>query len=95
MSLVVQIRVTPNAKKARWMLNEQGILCCYVTAQPVDGKANKAVIKDLSKRLGLPQNAINLVWGNTERIKRFEIMTDMSMAQFLGYLGIEQQKSLI
>jgi uncharacterized protein YggU (UPF0235/DUF167 family) len=54
----VQVRVTPNASSARIVpdYDEDGALSLrvYVTTQPEDGKANKAVIALLSKTLKRP-----------------------------------------
>ena len=40
-----------------------------VSAPPVDGKANEALIKWLSKRLHIAKSAITLVSGTTDRCK--------------------------
>jgi len=44
-----------------------------VTAVPEDGKANAALIKLLSKTLGIPKSKIVLIRGTTSRLKEFEI----------------------
>ncbi len=43
----ISIRVIPNAKKSR-IVKEENCLKVYVTAPPVENKANKAVIEILS-----------------------------------------------
>lgn len=40
-----------------------------VTAPPEDGKANDALIKRLSKDIGIPKNSIAIASGQTSRIK--------------------------
>jgi len=45
----------------------------YVKAAPVDGKANKEVIKVLSEALKVPKTRIRIVRGETSNIKTIEI----------------------
>lgn len=45
----------------------------YVTAPPVDGKANRAVIKLLAEALGLPVRALVIVQGVKSNHKVIEI----------------------
>jgi uncharacterized protein len=40
-----------------------------VTAPPVDGKANEAVLRTLAEALGLPRGAVQIVRGETGRRK--------------------------
>ncbi len=45
----------------------------YVTAPPVENKANAAVRDLLSKKIGVSKNQISLVRGAKSKIKEFEI----------------------
>ncbi|MBN2751327.1 MAG: DUF167 domain-containing protein, partial [Rhodospirillaceae bacterium] len=45
-----------------------------VTAVPEDGKANRALIKLLSKAWGVPKSAITIVAGETDRHKILSIL---------------------
>lgn len=45
-----------------------------ITAPPVDGKANEACIKYLSKLLGVPKTMIHIVNGEKSKIKTLEIL---------------------
>jgi len=47
-----------------------------VTAVPEDGKANRALIKLLSKLWGVPKSAITIVAGETDRHKILSILGD-------------------
>jgi uncharacterized protein YggU (UPF0235/DUF167 family) len=42
-----------------------------VSAAPEKGKANQAIVAVLSKSLGIPKSAIELIGGSTSRQKRF------------------------
>ncbi|MDQ2622399.1 MAG: DUF167 domain-containing protein [Actinomycetota bacterium] len=51
-----------------------------VTAPPVDGKANAALIKLVAKQLGVAKSAVRIVQGETGRDKLLEI-EDLSTAE--------------
>lgn len=75
------VKVTPKASADRiqgWAEDEAGerVLKIAVTAVPEDGKANKAVIALLAKRLKLPKSAITIASGETARRKTLLIDGD-------------------
>jgi uncharacterized protein len=79
--LRLDVKVTPKASADRiqgWVEDEQGarVLKIAVTAPPEDGKANKAVIALLAKRLKLPKSAIEFASGETSRRKTLLIDGD-------------------
>jgi|TARA_R110001592_G_scaffold18110_2_gene75650 uncharacterized protein YggU (UPF0235/DUF167 family) len=67
------VKVTPNAGDNSISLpgatGPAGILLVRVTATPENGKANAAVLKLLSKALGLPKTSLEIIRGNNARIK--------------------------
>ena len=64
----VAIRVKPRAKRAQvWAGN--GVLVVEVTAPPVEGKANEAVIAALAKALGVRPRQVSIFTGETGRDK--------------------------
>ena len=71
----LQLKVVPGAsrEKVEWLDETQRILKVRVTAAPEKGKANKAVVKLLAKRLGLPASAVTIVSGNTSQQKQVDI----------------------
>lgn len=78
------VKVTPKASAYRiqgWAEDEAGqkLLKISVTAIPEDGKANKAVIALLAKRLKLPKSAIEIVSGATDRRKTLLIDGDAAL----------------
>ena len=82
------IKVTPKASADRiqgWA--EGGVLKVSVTAVPEDGKANKAVIALLAKRLKLPKSALIIASGETSRRKTLLIDGDSAL---LAQLSTEQ-----
>jgi uncharacterized protein (TIGR00251 family) len=44
-----------------------------LTAPPADGKANAALISFLAKKLGVPKSSVEIVRGQTSRIKTVRI----------------------
>lgn len=70
--MLIQVRVLPRSSKnaLEW---EQGTLKARLTAPPVDGAANEALIALLAERLGVPKRSIRLVRGATGRQKIVEI----------------------
>lgn len=74
----ITVKLTPGAKKnevAGWETDAAGerFLRACVTAAPEKGKANAALLKLLSKHWGIPKSAIEIVRGETSRVKVLEI----------------------
>lgn len=72
------LRVTPNASRdaiegAEIRDDGKVRLRIRVTAQPEKGKANKAFVALLAKRLGVPKSALAVVSGETARDKMVRV----------------------
>lgn len=68
------VRVTPRAARDRVDgFDADGVLRVRVTAPPAEGEANAAVVKLLSRALGLPARDVVLVSGATARRKMFDV----------------------
>jgi uncharacterized protein (TIGR00251 family) len=70
--MLITVRVIPRSSKniLAW---EQGTLKARLTAPPVDGAANIALISLLAERLSVPRHTISIVRGETSRQKTVEI----------------------
>lgn len=66
----INVRVTPNAKQNKIVLQDD-VYRVYTTTAPESGKANEAVIKQLSKYFDIPKSSIKIVRGQTGRDKVF------------------------
>ena len=66
--VLVKLKISPNASKNAIIKDENG-LKIKVTAQPVENKANKALIEFLSKELKVPKSLIEIVKGGTSKEK--------------------------
>jgi uncharacterized protein (TIGR00251 family) len=65
----LRIRVMPRSPRSKIDGIRNGSLIVRVTAPPVEGAANAAVIALLAETLGVPRRAIRLVAGDTARDK--------------------------
>ena len=80
------VRVTTRAARDRIDgFDIDGVLRLRVTAPPAEGEANAAVVKLLSRVLGLRARDIVLISGATARRKSFEV--PLSEAELLALLG--------
>lgn len=66
--IIFSLRISPNASKNEIIKEESGIKV-KITAQPVDGKANKALIEFLSKKFKVPKSYFEIVRGETSKDK--------------------------
>ena len=71
--LVFTIRVTPRASANAVAGERDGVLLVRVTAPPIEGKANDAVVALLAKALGTPRGALLVVRGASGRTKRVSV----------------------
>jgi hypothetical protein len=82
--LRISVRVIPRSSKNEitW---EGDALKVRLTAPPVDGAANEALLKLLAERLNLPKSALHIVHGATGRQKVLQIegLTAEELAQKL------------
>jgi len=69
---MIEVRVSPRASQNRILRDDSGIRV-YVTAAPTDGEANEAVQALLAKQLKISKSSVQLVRGQTSRIKCFDV----------------------
>jgi uncharacterized protein (TIGR00251 family) len=70
--VTVTIRVRPRARRSA-LAPGTGSLAVSVTAPPIDGRANDAVIALLAEKWHLPKSAFGIVKGTTSRTKTMAI----------------------
>ena len=81
MPCIIAVRVTPRSSRPgigdwKTCANGREELEIRVSAPPADGEANEAVIKLLSKRLGLSKSTVAIVSGDMARYKRISLPLD-------------------
>lgn len=74
--LLIRVKIVPNSSKNEIVI-EEAFIKIKVTAQPIENKANKALIDFLSKQFKLPKSKIQIVKGETSKEKTiFLYVTD-------------------
>jgi uncharacterized protein len=71
--VILPVRAQPGARRNEFRGEQEGMLKVSVTQSPEKGKANKALVELLSKKLGLKKSQIELISGETSHQKRFMI----------------------
>jgi hypothetical protein len=72
--VVLKVKIQPRASRNEVAGPLGDALKIRLQAPPVDGKANKALLRFLAKTLGLSTRQIRLVHGETHREKRLLII---------------------
>jgi hypothetical protein len=84
--ILVTVHVVPNAKETRILLEPDGGIMMRVSAPPLKGKANREIVKWLSRKLGTPNSRIRIVAGLTSNLKVIAII-GMNEDGFLEAIG--------
>jgi uncharacterized protein len=71
----LNIQVMPNARKSEVVGVFDGQLKIRLQAQPIDGKANDALIRYLSDALHVPKSAVRITHGHTGKRKMIQIQS--------------------
>ena len=66
--LIIKLRIVPNSSKNDIVLEDEFIKV-KITAQPIENKANKALVEFLSKRFKVPKTTIEILKGDTSKEK--------------------------
>lgn len=78
--MLITIRVIPRSGRNVLRWEADGSLKAHLTAPPVDGAANEALVALLAQQLSLPKRNIRIVRGSTSRQKTVEI-TGLSLEE--------------
>ena len=73
--IILKIRIVPNSSKND-IIKEDEFLKIKITAQPIENKANKALIEFLSKKFRIPKTKIEIIKGLTSKDKTILIKTN-------------------
>ncbi len=86
--VVVTFKISPNAKKNEIIKDESGIKI-KITAQPVEGKANKALVEFLSKQFKIPKTSVQIIKGETSKDKTvlFETSENEKIELLTNFFG--------
>jgi hypothetical protein len=70
----LEVKVQPRSSRNQIVGEQAGVLKVKLTAPPVEGEANAALVDFLSGYLKVPRKDINLIKGETSRHKIIEIL---------------------
>ena len=84
--VLLPVRVKPRARKNGVDGRREGALLVAVTAAPVDGSANAAILEVLSDALHCPKSALEIVRGHKARDKivRVALSRDELVRRLMG-----------
>ena len=83
---VLMVRVVPRAARSALARDARGGLRVHLTAPPVEGQANRALIALLAAALRLPKSAFTVIHGARGRDKRIRVegCSEAGLAQRLA-----------
>lgn len=86
MTATVEVRVQPRARRDEIAAVRAGVLIVRVTAPPLDGRANDAVLRVLADRLGVRASTLAIVRGERgrEKVVRVEGLDQAAVDAALG-----------
>ncbi len=71
--IILNVYLQPGAKKSELSGMHNGHIKIKVNSQPIDGKANDALILFLSDFLKIPKSHIKIISGKKSRMKKISI----------------------
>jgi len=82
---LIRVKVIPRSSRTEIAGKEKDIYRVKITDPPVEGKANKALVKFLSEKVGVPRGDVEIISGKTGRLKAVRIrgLTAAGIAQAL------------
>ncbi|MFQ3549817.1 MAG: DUF167 domain-containing protein [Armatimonadota bacterium] len=83
---ILRLHVTPRSSRNEIIGFKEDVLYIKITAPPVDGSANSAIIKFLAESLKIKKNQIELISGEKSREKRVRISM-LSKSKVLSILS--------
>jgi uncharacterized protein (TIGR00251 family) len=69
----IAVQITPNARKTEVIGVLDGALKLKLQAQPIEGKANEALVKFLAGALSVSRSAVTITHGLTNKRKLIEV----------------------
>ena len=84
--VLIDVHLQPGARRNAVCGEHGGRLKIAVSAPPLEGRANQALVALLSERLDLPRRAVTLESGDGSRDKRFRAATPLSAREIVRRL---------
>ena len=77
-AVTFKVKVQPGAAKNEIIGVQGDVLKIKINAPPVKGKANKALIDFLAKKLGVKKSQVEILGGHTGRVKKIKVVEEGS-----------------
>lgn len=74
----IAVQITPNAKKTEVIGVLDDALKLKLQAQPIEGRANEALVKFLASSLSVPKSAVTITHGHTNKRKLVEVSGNLT-----------------
>jgi uncharacterized protein (TIGR00251 family) len=84
------VHVRPLRSETKLLCEPDGTLTIHVAAPPVKGKANREIVRYLSKRLRTSSSNVQLVAGSHSNVKVIEI-TGRTETEIAAALGVKRK----
>ena len=81
----IDVKVLPRSSKDEIVEKRDGVYRIKLSAPAIEGKANKALLKLLAKKLNVPKGEIEIISGKRSRMKSIRI----------NHLALEQVEELL
>jgi len=88
--VVFTAKVVPGSSRTAICGLFDGMLKIKISAPPEKGKSNQCLVEFLAKQLGVKKNAVHLVSGQTNRVKRLQV-SGISSAMLLKKLNLNNE----
>ncbi len=71
--VIFRVRVQPASDKNEIVGVQEDALKIKINAPPLKGKANKALVGFLARKLGVKNSGVEIISGHTTRLKRIKV----------------------
>ena len=95
LSFNIDVLAKPGSKQEKLESDGEGRLLVFVKDRPIDGLANKAISKFVTKRLGLGGGNFVLLGGQKSKIKRFKILFSFTDHKDVAYYLEKLEKMVL
>jgi uncharacterized protein (TIGR00251 family) len=72
-AIIFSVRVVPRASQSRVVGEHDGALRVRIAAPPVEGAANRELIRTLARALHVPSRAVEITGGHSSKLKQVRV----------------------